>query len=114
MPDWIEPTILGEPHGANRQYRYGNLHIREYDNEFLVHTDKVDPRKDPVGHLIRDAPEVLVGIAGAALAGGLSYVAGRYGKKTDNVTTSVITAAATGYVSYVTAKKIRRLLAGES
>jgi len=69
MPDKAELTKLGQKNGANKQYRLGNLHIREYDDKFLVHTDKVDPRKDPLGHLIHDAPEVLIGLACAAFGG---------------------------------------------
>ena len=53
-----EETILGQKNGAKKQYRYGNLHIREYNDKFLVHTDKIDPRVNPLGHLIHDAPEV--------------------------------------------------------
>jgi len=69
MPDKAELTKLGQKNGANNQYRFGNLHIREYDDRFLVHTDKVDPRRDPLGHLIHDAPEVLIGLACAAFGG---------------------------------------------
>jgi len=50
--DKAEETNLGQKNGATKQYRYGNLHIREYDDKFLVHTDKVDPRKNALGHLI--------------------------------------------------------------
>ena len=64
-----QETNLGQKNGAKKQYRYGNLHIREYDDKFLVHQDKIDPRKDPLGHLLHDAPEVLVGLAFAALGG---------------------------------------------
>ncbi|MCA9812027.1 MAG: hypothetical protein KC483_04095, partial [Nitrosarchaeum sp.] len=64
-----EETALGEKNGAKKQYRYGNLHIREYDDKFLVHTDRVDPRKDPLGHLVFDAPEVLIGLACAVFGG---------------------------------------------
>ena len=42
-----EPTILGEK-GSIKQYRHGNLHIREYDNYYSVHYDKIDPRNDPL------------------------------------------------------------------
>ena len=56
------PTALGEGCGALRQFRAGKLHIREYDNYYSVHSDKVDPLKDPLGHLIFDAPEYLVGM----------------------------------------------------
>jgi hypothetical protein len=50
-----ESTILGEKKGSIKQYRHGNLHIREYDNYYSVHYDKVDPRKDPFGHVLVDA-----------------------------------------------------------
>ena len=63
MLNRAEETFLGKKNGAKKQYRYGNLHIREYEDKFLVHTDKIDPRKDPLGHLVFDAPEVLVGLA---------------------------------------------------
>jgi hypothetical protein len=60
-----EETCLGDKKGANKQFRYGKLHIREYKDYLVVHMDKVDPRKDPLGHLLIDAPEYLV----SALAG---------------------------------------------
>ena len=69
MLEKAEETSLGQKNGANKQYRYGNLHIREYDDKFLIHTDKVDPREDPLGHLIHDAPEFLVGLACATIGG---------------------------------------------
>ena len=49
MLEEAEETILGQKNGALKQYRYGNLHIREYDDKFLVHTDKIDPRVNPLG-----------------------------------------------------------------
>jgi hypothetical protein len=55
-------TLLGSKRGAKRQFRYGNLHIREYDEYYTTHMDKIDPREDPLGHLIIDAPEYLVGL----------------------------------------------------
>ena len=71
MLEKAEETFLGQKNGAKKQYRYGNLHIREYEDKFLVHTDRIDPRKDPIGHLMIDAPEVLVGIACAIFSGSL-------------------------------------------
>ena len=55
-------TALGNKHGALRQFRVGKLHIRDYGSYYSVHSDKVDPYSDPLGHLIVDAPEYLVGI----------------------------------------------------
>ncbi len=50
------------------------VHIREFDDHFLVHWDKVDP-SDPIGHLVQDAPHwigigalVLIGIVAVGLA----------------------------------------------
>lgn len=37
------------------------------DDHYLVHIDRVDPQKDPLGHLIKDAPQVIV--AGIIIAG---------------------------------------------
>jgi hypothetical protein len=55
-----EETYLGNKEGANRQFRLGTLHIREYDDYYAVHRDKIDPRTDPLGHLLLDAPEYLI------------------------------------------------------
>ena len=71
MPEGAEETWMGEPRGSVRQYRAGKLHIREYLNGFEVHEDKVDPREDPLGHLIVDAPKYIVGAAVVVSAIGL-------------------------------------------
>jgi hypothetical protein len=64
-----EETFLGTKKGAKKQFRYGNLHIREYKDYYIVHMDKVDPTKDPMGHLLIDAPEYLAAtIAGLKAA----------------------------------------------
>ena len=120
VPDWAEETVLGEPQGSRRQYRYGNLHIREYDDCYTVHTDRVDPRRDPLGHLIRDAPEVLIGAGCGLAAGALAYVAsknmGGGSSRSDSEGTgrpllvAAAAAAATGCASYAAAKEIRRRL----
>ena len=57
----IKETPLGSKKGAIRQYRYGVLHIREYDTHYSVHMDTVDPSSNPLGHLLVDAPEYLAG-----------------------------------------------------
>jgi hypothetical protein len=61
-------TALGDPEGSLRQYRNANgLHVREYQNYFEIHEDKVDPREDPFGHLIHDSPETLVAFGAASI-----------------------------------------------
>lgn len=57
-----EPTILGEKKGSKKQYRHGNLHIREFDSYYSVHYDKIDPRKDAFGHILVDASKFIPGI----------------------------------------------------
>jgi hypothetical protein len=55
-------TVLGARSGALKQFRAGKLHIRDYGSYYSVHSDKIDPSDDPLGHLIVDAPEYLIGI----------------------------------------------------
>ena len=107
-----EETALGEKNGAKKQYRYGNLHIREYDDKFLVHTDRVDPRKDPLGHLVFDAPEVLIGLA-CAIFGGSQIAKSLQNKnksKKSSVATGLLSSVISGYVGYITSKKIKNYL----
>ncbi len=111
MLEEVEETFLGQKNGAHKQYRYGNLHIREYDDKFLVHTDKIDPRKDPIGHLVHDAPEVLIGLACAVFGG--SQIAKKFlNKKSKKLTftSGLISSIIFGYVGYTATKKIKNYL----
>ena len=65
----LKETVLGGKDGAKRQYRYGKLHIRDYDTHYTVHMDRVDPITNPFGHLLIDAPEYLAGAAAAIIVG---------------------------------------------
>ena len=111
MLEKAEVTNLGQKNGANKQYRYGNLHIREYDDKFLVHTDKIDPRKDPIGHLFYDAPEVIIGITCAAIGG--YRIGTNIFKKTNSQNLSKISGLGSslllGYLGYSLTKKIKQL-----
>ena len=109
MPEDAEETFLGQKNGALRQYRYGNLHIREYDDKFLIHTDKIDPRKDPIGHLIHDAPEVLIGLA-CAIFGSSQAVKKIVNTKKLPLTSGIISSVIYGYVGYLATKKIKSYL----
>ena len=105
-----EETVLGQKNGAKKQFRYGNLHIREYDDKFLIHTDKIDPRKDPFGHLVYDAPEVLIGI-GCSILGGSKVAKLFQNNKSKKSTVATITSSIiAGYIGNVTTKKIKNYL----
>ena len=113
MLDQAEETKLGQKNGANTQYRYGNLHIREYDDKYLVHADKIDPRKNPLGHLVFDAPEVLVGLASAII--GVGKAASQIYKTQKNsgdarnpsLIGGFLTSVALDYLGYLLTKKIK-------
>ena len=108
-----EETKLGDKKGAIRQYRKGTLHIREYEDRLSVHADKVDPRTDPMGHLIQDAQEVLVGLAGAAISGAAigSYIykmkKNSPFRKQQAVIGGLAASLAAGYASYKITKKLK-------
>ena len=77
VPKSVRPTIdyevtyLGNKKGARQQFRHKNLHIRDYGDYYTIHIDNIDPRKDPLGHLLIDAPEFLIGIISAVSVGKL-------------------------------------------
>ena len=111
MLEDAEETFLGQKNGAKKQYRYGNLHIREYDDKFLVHNDKIDPRKDPIGHLVYDAPEVLVGLACAIF--GASEITKKIMNKDSKkltVTSGLLSSMISGYLGYLATKKVKNYL----
>jgi hypothetical protein len=55
------PEYLGDQKDALRQYRGpNNLHVLEYPDDWSFHRDYSDPRTDPLGHLLSDAPEPLL------------------------------------------------------
>ena len=112
MLEGAKETFLGQKNGAKKQYRYGNLHIREYDNKFLVHTDKIDPRKDPLGHLLFDSPEVVVGLAFALFGGwqiGKLLLKNNKSKKSA-LSFGLLSSVITGYIGYTATKKIKNYL----
>jgi len=111
MPKKAQETLLGQKNGADKQYRYGNLHIREYDDKFLVHNDRIDPRKDPIGHLVCDAPEVLIGLACAVFGGSqITKILFDKNLKKLSITSGLTSAIISGYVGYLAAKKIKNYL----
>jgi len=111
MLEEAEETILGQKNGAQKQYRYGNLHIREYDDKFLVHTDKIDPRVNPLGHLVHDAPEVLIGLA-CGIFTGINSVKNfsKNNSKKISLANVLSSSIMSGYLAYTTTKKIKKYL----
>lgn len=75
MPRAVRPIIdlkdapLGSKKRANKQNRYGNLYIRDYETHYSVHMDTVDPLSNPLGHLLVDTPESLAGATAALIDG---------------------------------------------
>jgi len=110
IPEMAEETKLGQKNGAKKQYRYGNLHIREYDDKFLVHMDKVDPRKNPLGHLLFDAPEVLIGMISAAIGGAKIFSHlnnNQKNSKQKSAFSGFLSSVVLGYIAYSLSKKIK-------
>ena len=113
MLEEAKETKLGQKNDANKQYRYGNLHIREYSDKYLVHMDEIDPRKDPFGHLVVDAPEVLIGLASAFFGG--KQVASQIYKiqknskiaKDASLFGGLLASVVIGYLGYSVIKKIK-------
>jgi hypothetical protein len=50
------------------------FHAVEYEDEYKCHIDSVDPKKNPLGHLIQDSPGTLVVAAALILVGAGSVV----------------------------------------
>jgi hypothetical protein len=115
-----EVTHLGNKKGARQQFRHKNLHIRDYGDYYTVHIDNIDPRIDPLGHLLIDAPEFLVGIISAVSIGKLIGPAIGKSKKSEadnkgtqlsnRITAGCIigSAALTSYMATIFLKKITR------
>ena len=111
MLEEAEETILGQKNGAKKQYRYGNLHIREYNDKFLVHTDKIDPRVNPLGHLVHDAPEVLIGLACGIFTGiNSAKNFSKNNSKKISLANVLSSSIMSGYLAYTTTKKIKKYL----
>lgn len=104
----FEETYLGDPMGSLRQFRGPYCsHIREYADYYIIERDKVDPRRDWLGHLIEDAPDDLAGLVVGIPAG--LYVAnsiyeGRKNVSEDAVLEALVGGALSGLVTYAVTK----------
>ncbi|ABN57674.1 MULTISPECIES: DUF308 domain-containing protein [Methanoculleus] len=59
-PDWKRSAINVPSPGTLASYRRGQYHAHETVSEYRVHMDRYDPEKNPLMHLIDDAPLVLM------------------------------------------------------
>ena len=97
----LKETALGGKNGAKKQYRYGRLHIRDYETHYTVHMDAVDPLANPLGHLLVDAPEYIAGAAAAVIVGRRvgSAVYDKRKKEGKSTRDAAIDAALAGYAA---------------
>jgi len=120
MLDAAQETDIGEKKGAKKQYRYGNLHIREYDDKYVVHVDKVDPRTNPFGHLLKDSPETLLGIVSGIYFGkkvGSEVYSKRNGRSRSALLESLLfgslASITAGYLGYKFGKRLKERLSDQ-
>ncbi len=59
-PDWKRSAINVPSPDTIASYRRGQYHAHETLSEYRVHMDRYDPEKNPLMHLIDDAPLVLM------------------------------------------------------
>lgn len=59
-PDWKRSPINVPSAGTIASYRRGQYHAHETVSEYRVHMDRYDPEKNPLMHLIDDAPLALM------------------------------------------------------
>jgi len=72
LDGWYPSIGIGKP-GCVAHLRKETLHALDMTDHWLLHRDRVDPAKDPLGHLAQDAPGVgiVLGIAGFVVLVGL-------------------------------------------
>ncbi len=71
LPKCFQRTVLGEMvNGSVGQFRGPHgAHTYEFQDRWAIHRDQIDAKENPLGHLIKDAPEYLASIFLGALAG---------------------------------------------
>jgi hypothetical protein len=57
------------------------IHVKEYHDHYLAHWDQVDPQKNPIGHLIVDAPKQTLGALVIAVIADEVFLGGRIRKR---------------------------------
>lgn len=114
-PVGCEETILGDLDGACKQYRCDpDIHMLEYPDMYKAHKDRIDPRKDPLGHLVYDSPETLaalfIGSTAGTIVGKIIYDNRKDKSENalwDAIMVSSVIALITGLTTYYIVKKLR-------
>ena len=65
LPRCFKETHLGEMMAGSRRQLRGphGAHVHEFEDRWVLHRDVVDADLDPLGHLVKDAPEYLLSTA---------------------------------------------------
>jgi hypothetical protein len=97
------PDYMGDKKNALRQYHGPNgIHVLEYPYEWSFHRDYVNPRYDPIGHLVFDAPEIPVaGLLGLAAASTI------YNKK-KSLVESALAGGAIAFLTWIFLSELRK------
>jgi hypothetical protein len=72
-------TYIEEPKNQMADYRMTlpddrGIHVREFEDCYVIHWDKTCPLVNPIEHLNRDAPHVLGILAFVGIVGGLTWL----------------------------------------
>lgn len=85
IPDYFEER-MADNDGQDEDYGYEekdgrSIHLKVYNEKgfYRIHWDAKDPKRNPLGHLIYDAPQWAAVIVGAVLLGG--YALYKHSKK---------------------------------
>jgi hypothetical protein len=77
-PEFTRSRLAARREGAVASYRDSrrrdSVHIVEYPDRWELHVDRYNPRREPLGHVLVDAPEQTAAAVGEAL--GLDHVLG--------------------------------------
>ncbi|MEM4277531.1 MAG: hypothetical protein QXS40_05085, partial [Candidatus Nitrosocaldus sp.] len=76
---------------------------------YVVHVDRVDPRRDPLMHVLLDAPELMIasalGIYSGVRLGSRMYKV--TSKKSSAIMAGILTSIASGYMLYLLGRFIK-------
>jgi hypothetical protein len=106
LPECFKKTLRGVVVIEARQYRgTWGAHLYEHEDRWVLHRDIADAEKDPVGHLVNDAPEYIIS---TLLMAGVGIITGRRTKGSARGT-ALLAASLAGTFVLVSGKLIKTL-----